>query len=52
MYTLKMQDNQWQTSDFHFQSLDGFIIIVTEEYNIFYISDNVQDYLGFPQVNK
>ncbi|CAK8672067.1 unnamed protein product [Clavelina lepadiformis] len=31
------------------QALHGFLIVVTQDYNIFYVTETIQDYLGFPQ---
>lgn len=33
------------------QALDGFLVAVTEDGYVFYVSPTVQDYLGFHQVS-
>lgn len=34
-----------------FQALDGFVIVLTRDFEVFYASETVQDYLGLAQVN-
>lgn len=36
---------------FIFQALDGFVIVLTREFEVFYASETVQDYLGLAQVH-
>ncbi|XP_039261397.2 uncharacterized protein LOC120337615 [Styela clava] len=36
-------------SELALQALDGFIMVVTQDFNVLYITYNVQDCLGFPQ---
>ena len=33
-----------------FQALDGFVIVLTRDFEVFYASETVQDYLGLAQV--
>lgn len=35
-----------------FQALDGFVIVLTRDFEVFYASETVQDYLGLAQVNN
>jgi len=35
---------------FFFQALDGFVIVLTRDFEVFYASETVQDYLGLAQV--
>lgn len=37
------------TSQLCLQALNGFIAMVTQDYNVFYISETILDLLGFPQ---
>lgn len=32
------------------QALDGFVIVLTQELELFYASETIQDYLGLSQV--
>ena len=34
----------------HFQALDGFIAVITQDGQLFYVSENVRDFLGYSQV--
>lgn len=36
--------------NFFFQALDGFVIVLTRDFEVFYASETVQDYLGLAQV--
>ena len=33
-----------------FQALDGFIAVITQDGQLFYVSENVRDFLGYSQV--
>lgn len=33
-----------------FQALDGFVIVLTRDFEVFYASETVQEYLGLAQV--
>ena len=35
----------------HFQALDGFIAVITQDGQLFYVSENVRDFLGYSQVS-
>ena len=34
----------------HFQALNGFLLVVTQDFNVLYVSETIQNYLGYPQV--
>lgn len=34
-----------------FQALDGFIAVITQDGQLFYVSENVRDFLGYSQVS-
>nr|NP_001071651.1 transcription factor protein [Ciona intestinalis]BAE06305.1 transcription factor protein [Ciona intestinalis] len=36
-------------SELSLMAINGFIIVVPQDFNIFYVSETVQEYLGFPQ---
>jgi len=36
---------------YFYQALHGFLIVVSQDFNIFYVTETVQDYLGFPQAS-
>ena len=37
---------------FIFQALDGFIAVITQDGQLFYVSENVRDFLGYSQVSE
>lgn len=37
---------------FTLQALDGFIAVITQDGQLFYVSENVRDFLGYSQVSK
>ena len=38
--------------EFIFQALDGFIAVITQDGQLFYVSENVRDFLGYSQVTE
>jgi len=34
------------------QALNGFLMVVTQDFNVLYVSETIQNYLGYPQVGR
>ena len=47
MFSIK---HDYQTILFSLQALDGFVIVLTQDCELFYASETVQEYLGLSQV--
>lgn len=44
-------DSAFEKDDIFLKALDGFVIILSSDGDIVYLSQNVSDYLGISQVN-
>ncbi|XP_042551731.1 aryl hydrocarbon receptor [Dipodomys spectabilis] len=47
--TAKFRDMNLQEGEFLLQALNGFVLVVTTDALVFYVSSTIQDYLGFQQ---
>lgn len=49
---IQYQDSSFSEGNAIFESLNGFILIVNENSEVFYSSRTVEQFIGFHQVNK
>lgn len=49
--SLMKPDSAFEKDDIFLKALDGFVIILSSDGDIVYLSQNVSDYLGISQVN-